>query len=258
MLYYQDISDHAIGQITMKHKLISLLALFVCQLAQAGWQVPDNIQQLVVVTTADWRANQGKMQVYQKTQGKWQRTDLHSPVTIGRTGMAWGMGLHPEQQGQQKQEGDGKAPAGLFRLTTAFGYEALQNLHIPYQQMQASHYCMDVKGSPYYNQIVDSQEVGKQAIEGSSEGMRRDLHYGDNLYSKGIVVEHNGQNISGAGSCIFMHLWRASDKPTAGCTAMPAEVMDKLLSWLEADKHPALLLLPEAEYQRLRSEWALP
>ncbi|MBN7821259.1 L,D-transpeptidase family protein [Bowmanella yangjiangensis] len=244
----------------MKHykKLIPLAALLACNVALANWQVPSDVEQLVVVTTKDWQAIQGQMQVYERQDGQWQAADIKTPVTIGRTGMAWGIGLHPQQPGQQKQEGDGKAPAGVFRLTTAFGYQALNNLHLPYEQMQSSHYCMDVNGSPYYNQIVDSQKVGEKAVEGSTEGMRRDLHNGDDLYKKGIVVEHNGGNISGAGSCIFMHLWRAKDKPTAGCTAMPEGAMDKLLGWLEAEKHPALLLLPEDEYQKLRSEWALP
>ena len=40
-----------------------------------------------------------------------------APVSVGRNGAAWGLGLHAAQpQGPQKQEGDGRAPAGVFTL----------------------------------------------------------------------------------------------------------------------------------------------
>ncbi|GGD75000.1 L,D-transpeptidase family protein [Lacimicrobium alkaliphilum] len=225
---------------------------------EAAWQVPDETQQLVVVTTDDWDGITGTLQTYVRTDNGWEAQPYSSGVTIGRTGSAWGIGLHPAQPGQQKKEGDGKAPAGIFALTSGFGYEALSGLEIPYQQMQGSHYCMDVNDSAYYNQIVDASVVGEDAVEGSSEGMRRDLHYGDELYRQGVFVAHNPKNVPGAGSCIFLHLWRGDDKPTAGCTAMPAEVMDKLIRWLDADDAPAMVLLPRGEYIKRQSAWGLP
>lgn len=237
---------------------VSLGLLAVAAPAQADWQLPDKVKQLVVVTTDDWDGIQGKLRTYVRTENGWQAQPLSSAVTIGRTGSAWGIGLHPAQSGQQKKEGDGKAPAGIFALTNGFGYEALSGLEIPYQQMQGSHYCMDVNESAYYNQIVDASIVGEEAVEGSSEGMRRDLHYGDELYRQGVFVAHNPDNVPGAGSCIFLHLWRGDDKPTAGCTAMPAEVMDELIRWLDADETPAMVLLPGEQYKKRQLAWGLP
>ncbi|ALT00460.1 hypothetical protein AT746_13170 [Lacimicrobium alkaliphilum] len=236
---------------------LGLLAVAVAP-AQANWQLPENVKQLVVVTTDDWDGIQGQLRTYVRTENGWQAQSLSSAVTIGRTGSAWGIGLHPAQSGLQKKEGDGKAPAGIFALTSGFGYEAISGLEIPYQQMQGSHYCMDVNESAYYNQIVDASIVGEEAVEGSSEGMRRDLHYGDELYRQGVFVAHNPQNVPGAGSCIFLHLWRGDDKPTAGCTAMPGEVMDELIRWLDADEDPAMVLLPGEVYKKHQSAWGLP
>jgi hypothetical protein len=34
--------------------------------------------------------------------------------------------------------------------------------------------------------------------------------------------------------------------------------LQELLSWLKADAHPVFVLLPQAEYQRLRVAWQLP
>ncbi|WOX04720.1 hypothetical protein R5R33_13355 [Microbulbifer pacificus] len=166
--------------------------------------------------------------------------------------------MHPAQAGLQKREGDGKAPAGIFRLGDAFGYASSIDTGLGYQPMTAQHYCIDIPASPLYNQTVDAGKVGTDAVKGSSEGMRRDIHYGDQQYRKGIFVAHNPENRPGAGSCIFMHLWEAPSIPTAGCTAMSEGHMDAVLQWLDATQQPIYIALPRAEYERLREDWALP
>lgn len=218
-------------------------------------------QQLILVITDNWQASTGLQYRFERNLDKqsWQPVTDETPVTIGRTGLAWGIGLHPKQAGYHKQEGDGKAPAGIFTLGSAFGY--LNKLHtgLDYQAMSRYDYCIDVNGSNYYNQIVSSQVVGDSAIKGSSEPMRRDLHLnGDQVYKKGFVINHNPNNISGSGSCIFAHLWRASDKPTAGCTAMPEKQIDKVLNWLDKEKQPIYIALPKSEYLDKKALWQLP
>ena len=44
------------------------------------------------------------------------------PITIGRAGAAWGIGLHPQQLGPRKKEGDGRSPAGVFRIGDTEGF----------------------------------------------------------------------------------------------------------------------------------------
>lgn len=114
-------------------------------------------------------------------------------------------------------------------------------------------------GSPLYNRVVDSREVGEAAVQGSSEPMRRDLHLsGDPAYCVGFVVQHNPARAPQAGSCIFVHQWKAPGAPTAGCTALAADALDALLAWLDAKQRPVLVLLPRAQYERLRGAWNLP
>ena len=125
--------------------------------------------------------------------------------------------------------------------------------------MRESSYCIDVSGSPLYNRIVDAKVVGAEAVKGSTEPMRRDLHAdGDQRYKLGFVIEHNPAAVSQAGSCIFAHLWRAPGEPTAGCTAMDEQVMRDLLGWLRDDRRPIFVLLPRAEFTRLEADWDLP
>ncbi len=217
-------------------------------------------RQLVLVVTPDWNATQGSLRTFERgVGGAWREVEDAVPITVGRSGSAWGLGLHPPQPGTQKREGDGRAPAGVFAIGEAFGYAPDADTALPYAQMQATSWCMDVPDSPLYNRIVDANRVGEQAVQGSSEPMRLDLHNdGDQRYRNGFVILHNAQAAKGAGSCIFAHLWGKPGQPTAGCTAMAPESMQRLYAWLKPEARPVFVLLPEAEYRRLQATWNLP
>lgn len=244
----------------------ALVALMVClsacnQEEQKSLPLLQQLdtQQVVVVISDDWDTSTAKLQKFAWENNQWQAVDPAFDVNIGRTGLAWGLGLHQKQPGYYKQEGDGKATAGVFDLTQSFGYLDQVNSAMPYSPMKASHYCIDVNGSEYYNQIVDEKSVGAAAVKDSTEPMRRDIHKDNqNIYKKGIVVDHNMANKSGQGSCIFLHLWFGPGVPTAGCTAMAEPNMDKLLAWLDPQKNPRYVALPKAEYMAKQQAWGLP
>ncbi|MDN5781102.1 MAG: hypothetical protein L0H23_03600 [Luteimonas sp.] len=218
-------------------------------------------RQLVLVTTADWNATTGTLRTFVRDDaGAWREQGEAAPVSVGRGGSGWGIGLHPAQTGGPlKREGDGRAPAGVFAIGEAFGYAEHAATALPYAQMQASSWCMDVVASPLYNRIVDAAQVGDAAVQGSSEPMRLDLHNkGDQRYRAGFVIEHNPDARKNAGSCIFAHLWKAAGAPTAGCTAMADATMQRLYGWLRPDAKPVFVLLPQAQYDRLQTAWQLP
>lgn len=244
--------------------LLAAAVLAAC--ASGGLSAPPpawaDARQLVLVTTAGWDADQGQLRRYERSDGTraWTPVGEPSPVMVGRAGSAWGIGLHPgEVQGPRKREGDGRAPAGVFRIGTAFGYAGEATTTWPYQAMQASDYCIDVSGSPLYNRIVDADVVGAAAVAGSTEPMRRDVHAnGDQRYRLGFVIEHNPDHRAGAGSCIFAHLWKAPGETTAGCTAMAEPAMVELLGWLQPAHRPVFVLLPLDAYEEQRKAWGLP
>lgn len=229
--------------------------------ASAAASLPwHDAQQLVLVVTDGWDATSGTLQRFERQGEQWKPAAPAAPIAVGRHGAAWGLGLHPAQaDGPQKQEGDGRAPAGVFTLGEAFGYAGQDGTRMPYRPMQDTSYCIDVPDSPLYNRIVDTREVGEDAAKGSTEPMRLDLRNdGDPRYRKGLVIGHNTGAVPRAGSCVFAHLWRQPGEPTAGCTAMAAETMDAMFAWLRPDARPVFVLLPRAEYQRLAGEWHLP
>lgn len=217
-------------------------------------------RQLVLVTTAGWNANHGTLRTFARDGDGWREVHAAAPVTIGKNGAGWGLGLNaPQHDGPLKREGDNRSPAGVFRIGEAFGYAAHAATALPYRALTATDYCMDVSGAAQYNRIVDANVVGAGAVKGSSEPMRRDLHAnGDQRYRLGFVIEHNAQAAPQGGSCIFAHLWKSPSDTTVGCTAMTPAVMRSLLAWLKPQQHPVFVLLPQAEYERLRADWKLP
>ena len=152
-------------------------------------------RQLVLVTTADWNANQRHAAHLRARRRRLARSVGRAvPVTIGRAGSAWGIGLHPAQPGEpSKREGDGRAPAGVFRIGTAFGYADTAR-HRPALRGDDGLATTASTSTPRRSTTASSMrdDVGEAAIAGSTEPMRRDLHAnGDQRYKLGFVIEHN-------------------------------------------------------------------
>jgi L,D-peptidoglycan transpeptidase YkuD (ErfK/YbiS/YcfS/YnhG family) len=134
------------------------------------------------------------------------------PCAIGRGGI-----------GRGKVEGDGETPAGRFAIR-CFLFRPDSGFH-PRQNFRAlpirpdSAWCDD-PGDRNYNNPV-RLPYGK-----SREGMWRN----DRLYDVIGVLDYNLRpRVRGRGSAIFFHLAREGLSPTAGCVALRAADMRRLL-----------------------------
>ncbi len=241
--------------------------------AQAGSAQPDILSrstQMIVVTTADWDTVEGRLQRFERGSAResWRSVGEPIAIVVGEHGLGWDRRLAAFDSGigeasdPVKKEGDGKSPAGVFDLGTAFGYAAqpLPGLKLPYLMLTESTECVDDVNSKHYNRIVDRSEV---APDWNSSEHMRDV---GEAYRWGIVVNYNdmvaGRDKTapepGRGSCIFLHIWHSRDKGTAGCTAMPQTDLETLLTWLDPAHTPVLVQLPEQRYHRLARRWKLP
>lgn len=232
--------------------LKTLLVTFFPLAAMA--QGLDGSDQLIVVTSKNWDDVQATAQRYERRGKTFEKFEAPFAVVLGKNGMGWGKGQLDtgQPEGPVKQEGDGKAPAGMFKLGTAFGYEPSADTRLPYLSLTPTIECVDDSQSARYNQLVDGSVVAKDWS--SSERMRRS----DDLYHQGIFIQHNTPATPTAGSCIFFHIWRGPTAPTRGCTAMDPANIARLFDWLNPSKSPVLVQLPEAQYERLRERWKLP
>jgi D-alanyl-D-alanine dipeptidase len=216
--------------------------------------VLDSSTQLIVVTSKNWTDTQGTAQRYVRQGNSFEKYQASFPVVLGKSGLAWGKGLTQvdQREGPVKREGDGKAPAGIFKLGTAFGYDNSADTKLPYLALTPTLECVDDSQSKRYNELVDGAITAKDW--NSSEHMRSM----DELYRKGIVIEHNTPASPASGSCIFLHIWRSHTSPTLGCTAMDQADITHLFSWLDPRQSPLLIQMPEEQYEQLRESWHLP
>jgi D-alanyl-D-alanine dipeptidase len=186
------------------------VSIFLCLLSVAGSCVSASAQastlksdalarstQMIAVTTSDWNAVEGRLRRYERAtvQEEWHPVGDPIAIVVGKNGLGWGIGVIPTDDAQVrsaadpvKTEGDGKSPAGVFVLGTAFGYasEPLRGLKMPYLNLTPSIECVDDPGSKYYNRLVGRSVVAPDW--NSSEHMRN----AGESNRWGVVVDHNG------------------------------------------------------------------
>jgi L,D-peptidoglycan transpeptidase YkuD (ErfK/YbiS/YcfS/YnhG family) len=238
-----------------------LLALFILTLGEptlASPAIPSQSSQVILVRSADWQAQTGMLQRYERTVSGWYPVGAPWSIVLGRSGLGWGSGLLPAPNDgvPTKREGDGRSPAGIYPVETAYGYAQSPptGSRWIYKVLGEKDRCVDDVQAPQYNQIV-TISANQPEVWQSAEVMKRS----DDLYRWLIVVGHNQNPVTpGQGSCIFMHVWRSDSSPTAGCTAMAQTRLESLLRWLRPDAKPVLVQLPESVYRTMRDVWKLP
>ena len=236
----------------------SLLFLMASSALPAAPDPLANSRQCLVVVADNWSAPTGILRAFERpAPGNWQMLGKPIPVVLGKKGLGWGLGLVAANgDGPHKKEGDNKVPAGVFRLGPAFGYapsETARWIRLKYVPLTPETEAIDDPHSRYYNQLVERSRIARVDWR-SSEQMRRK----NDLYKWGLVVEHNASAGPGAGSCIFIHIWRNSSAATVGCTAMPEQDLINLLKWLDPVAHPILIQMPQQDYESLRPTLNLP
>jgi L,D-peptidoglycan transpeptidase YkuD (ErfK/YbiS/YcfS/YnhG family) len=215
-------------------------------------------RQCLVVVADNWNAKTGTLRAFERTNSRnpWQMRGGVIPVVLGKKGMAWGRGLLDFKSDARKVEGDNKAPAGIFRLGPAFGYAPRSGarwIKLPYVPLTKNSEGIDDPRSRYYNKLIDRSKVAKVDWRSSEQMLRSDV-----LYKWGIMVAHNSSATPGAGSCIYLHIWKNSSTATAGCTAMPEQDLVQLLRWLDPAKRPVLIQMPRAEFADFRTHYRAP
>ncbi len=193
-------------------------------------------EQIVLVVSQDFNSSMAQMEYFQGST----LVGTEIEVNIGKNGLGWGLGVIQFIQKTfepLKYEGDNKAPIGVFKLTSIFGYASENHYKMPYFHASKNLICVDDSDSPDYNNLIIAN-----GDEKSFEYMRRK----DTQYKVGIVVEHNKNAQKRRGSCIFIHVQKGDNKPTSGCTSMKEDEIIKLVNWLDKSKNPILIQIPKS------------
>jgi len=218
--------------------------------------IANDPAQMVVILLPHSDAHQGQLYKFEKRAGEWLQIGPEHDITIGANGVGWSQSPYAPVDALYKVEGDKRSPAGIFPLKQTFGRASehqVKYMLMPYEKIGPNAQCIEDKTSAYYNQIVFDNTQVVQDWTQDDRMLRK-----DNLYDWGVFVEVNMDKTPGQGSCIFIHIWRGSDKPTAGCTAMSKKHLGQLVYWLDPIKNPHMVLLTKGDYSRLKDQLDLP
>lgn len=243
----------------IRNQLLFLLALSLLAPQPLLALDASSHRQILLVLGDSPDGSSARLYRFRQSEEKWMKEGMGIPAALGEKGIAWDAAATGDPSRPVKREGDRKSPAGIFPLSLAMGYAPSppDGTLFPYRRIEEGTYCVDDSGSPYYNRIVSQKELPQPAAElwKSSERM---WEVGER-YRLLLTVGYNSEKPKpGAGSCIFLHIWRSSSEGTAGCTAVAADRLEEIVQWLKPEADPALVQLPREEYLRVWKEWRLP
>lgn len=236
-------------------KTAVLAALMLAGLSSA-WALDPSVRQLVVSVAPSWDSQKGQLQLFERKGKGWEAVSAPMRVLYGKSGMAWGRGVHAPQEGLQKVERDKRAPAGIFKIGTIYTYDqALPGgTGYPFHTITKADAWIDDPTLPEYNRHVVVDPANPPPW---FEKQRMRLN--DPPHRWLIEIRHNSDPpVPNAGSAIFFHIQRGPERASAGCTVMPEASIRQIIGWLKANQNPHYVLLPRAEYLARWKAWGLP
>jgi L,D-peptidoglycan transpeptidase YkuD (ErfK/YbiS/YcfS/YnhG family) len=147
-----------------------------------------------------------------KTRGVLIAGQLALPVALGRAGIR-----------ANKREGDGATPRGRFRLRRLW-WRADRSLR-PRTLLALR----AIRPDDAWSEDPADRHYNRPVRRGADEAGDR-LWRNDRLYDLIIELDHNCRpRVAGRGSAVFVHVARPGFAPTAGCVALEASTLKRLL-----------------------------
>ena len=212
-------------------EFLSLILFFTASCLASGQEnsplIDLNSNQIINVTASAEEPSKATITCYSRSDSRspWIKEIGPSPARIGRNGIALP---------NDKKEGDGKTPSGLWAIGYAFGFasEAPIKTRSPYRQLTSRDFWIDSTPSPLYNMWF-SGEIPQVSHEA--------LHNLPIRYEVVLTTLYNTHpTIPAKGSAIFIHIWLSPSTPTSGCVSVSREDMLKILAWIDPTKSPML------------------
>ena len=167
---------------------------FVSDSSVSTGEKPGDIQQdqqmvpvsqiLTVAGTGDCNAD---ISYYKKENGNWELKWTEKGY-VGRNGIT-----------DNKKEGDGATPSGVYSFDLAFGLLDDPGSVLPYHKIVKGDFWVDDPASPHYNQLVNDKTTAKDWNSG--ENLIKATPY----YNYALNLDYNKERTPGAGSAIFLH-----------------------------------------------------
>jgi L,D-peptidoglycan transpeptidase YkuD (ErfK/YbiS/YcfS/YnhG family) len=185
----------------------------------------ENVSQLLVVFNEKPESFTAVFVALEKKGKNWIVKQSPIEAGIGKNGFALP---------NQKLEGDGMSPTGIFKLGKLFSYEKQFSTLLENQQTTKEDKWIDDVNSPDYNKHI----IGTTAAKSYEN-----LLLNSDVYKYCTVLEYNTNPvIKGKGSAIFFHLALKPASFTLGCVAINEEYMELMVNWLDPKQNPTIIM----------------
>ncbi|NLK70509.1 MAG: L,D-transpeptidase family protein [Clostridiales bacterium] len=187
--------------------------------------IENGSSQIIVVSSEKEGHYKATVETFEKTIDGWNKSLPPMNAVIGEKGFSL-----------DKKEGDLKAPAGIFRIGTAFGtIDRPTYIKLSYKKTSKNDYWIDDVYSQDYNNWVEFEGDPYSKWKSFEKLMITS-------YKLAFVIEYNmNPAVKGKGSAIFCHIWQGSNISTKGCTALSEANISKLLNWIDPKKNPLII-----------------
>lgn len=173
--------------------------------------VAKDAEQLFVVAAFSPEATGAWVSLHEKQKdGSW-RMVMTTPGFIGKNGLG------------RTREGDMKTPQGVYHFNRAFGIADDPGSLIPYVKVDDDTYW---SGEHWeggrYNELVNAKDFPEIAKRHEDSEHIADYIY---HYQYCLNISYNEKRVPGLGAGIFLHCIGPARPFTAGCVAIPEDVM---------------------------------
>ena len=188
---------------------------------------PDYYDQKVEVVSSGTNAT---LTLYEWQEGEWKEL-MSTNATVGQNGVGTNYG-----------EGTKITPEGTFDLGFCYGLTQ-PDTKLEFVELEYGSIFVSDSTSPYYNCLTSKANFSGANIEDTYTQFAE-----QNKYNYNIFIEHNGDGKTpgsatpGMGSVITICGYNGTLKPTWGCVDISTSAMTELLSYLDSDKNPVIII----------------
>jgi L,D-peptidoglycan transpeptidase YkuD (ErfK/YbiS/YcfS/YnhG family) len=201
-------------------------------------------RQVIVVNADSWRATEGTLIAYERTADGWRVVQPEVRAQLGYGGMV---------RGDRRRQGTGTTPTGVYEILSAFGRKPDPGTALDYRRVDRDDaWTYNPRVPRTYNMYQDVdrswKSYGGYVEELWNMGMQYDyvtvLDY--NLPRGPITTNARGVRVTDApgdtrrGGGIFLHV--DNGNKTAGCIAVKRSVMRSLMTWLDPEESPVIVI----------------
>ncbi|XZI42714.1 L,D-transpeptidase family protein [Clostridium perfringens] len=184
----------------------------------------QNCKQLIVATTTSMNSSYCNIKVYEKNDGgKW--SELY--CTNGR------VGLNGLSYIENRLQSTNTTPAGVMNIIGGFGVNSNPETKLNYTELKNNMYWDLNNGSKNYNRMASYNPGGDC----------EHLIYYKKQYEYSLITDYNYNQVSNKGGAIFVHC--LGKGATGGCVSMPREKLVEILKWIDPEKNPKILVIPQ-------------